>query len=113
MNTFAQFFVVVAALLSIANAWVLTGAQGGVDTDTGSRPARQNIIDMYGKDGPEWDLYIQSLAMLYSTDQRELLSYFSFSGESKCFAPTLYFEVILGRSAGQGDLSGIGTRVLP
>ena len=67
-------------LCSQAQAFVVTGATGGVNAKTGSRPFRQDILKMQRSGGPAWDLYLQALRKLQDMDQKDAVSWFQFNG---------------------------------
>ncbi|KAJ9151009.1 Di-copper centre-containing protein [Coniochaeta hoffmannii] len=58
----------------------VTGAQTGIDPNTGARPARLNINDLYTRGGPQWDLYVQALADFQAANESDESSYFQISG---------------------------------
>ena len=69
--------------LLIANAsgvysYAITGPQGGVNTDTGERPSRQDINSM---SGAALDLYILALQQFFASDQATELSYYQVAGK--------------------------------
>jgi hypothetical protein len=57
----------------------VTGATGGVNTQTGQRPSRQNL-ENFQSSGAPFDLYIQALQRFQSDDQSALLSYYQIAG---------------------------------
>lgn len=80
----------------------VTGVQAGIDPNTGARPPRLNIDDLYSRGGPQWyvalrssgcsgrhasrypdghrDLYVLALAALQADSEDDELSYFQVSG---------------------------------
>ncbi|KAK3343064.1 hypothetical protein B0H65DRAFT_576876 [Neurospora tetraspora] len=58
----------------------VVGVKTGVDSNTGQRPIRRNINDLYARGGPQWDLYILALSEMQAMDESEELSYFSLAG---------------------------------
>ncbi|KAK4450897.1 tyrosinase [Podospora aff. communis PSN243] len=73
-----------SALVALSSIpWVgaqrLVGIKAGVNPTTGERPARLNINDLM-KNGPQWDLFIQALAAVYATDQKDSLSWYQIAG---------------------------------
>ncbi|KAJ4403730.1 hypothetical protein N0V85_005028, partial [Neurospora sp. IMI 360204] len=58
----------------------VVGVKTGVDPNTGQRPIRRNINDLYARGGPQWDLYILALSEMQAMDESEELSYFSLAG---------------------------------
>ncbi|KAH8887512.1 hypothetical protein GQ53DRAFT_826939 [Thozetella sp. PMI_491] len=54
----------------------IKGVLTGIDINTGQRPSRQNINDLYSRGDTQWDLYVLSLASLQEADESEELSYF-------------------------------------
>lgn len=69
----------------IATVTSLVAAQNypitGVKVAAGAEvPRRKNINAMYNYGGPQWDLYIRSLVVLYKQDANDRLSYFQIAG---------------------------------
>ena len=71
--------VLVICLASLANAIAITGSQGGVNTDTGQRPFRQEF-STFKNSGPVFDLYILSLQQFQQQNQSAPLSYYQVAG---------------------------------
>ena len=69
----------VCLLTHCLNAFKVTGAQGGVDQQTGARPYRYDISDLQ-QSGPAFDLFILALSSFQATNQSDPLSYFQVSG---------------------------------
>lgn len=61
------------------NAYSITGITGGVNTQTGERPARRDLRDLQSS-GAAFDLYVQALAQFQSDDQSDLISYYEIAG---------------------------------
>lgn len=57
----------------------ITGATGGVDSTTGSRPLRYEI-GQFSSSGAPFDLFILSLIAFQKANQSDPLSYFQISG---------------------------------
>ncbi|EED13327.1 tyrosinase [Talaromyces stipitatus ATCC 10500] len=71
-----------AALLTLSTeiyAYGITGISGGVNYDTGERPARRDLRDLQSS-GAAFDLYIQALAQFQSDDQSDFVSYYEIAG---------------------------------
>lgn len=81
MQTNLVAFWLTVALPSIGFGFVVTGATGGLNTTTGSRPLRYDIEDFYDS-GPAWDLYLLSLHSIQHLNQSDLTSYFQISGDT-------------------------------
>ncbi|CAM1501394.1 Fc.00g105560.m01.CDS01 [Cosmosporella sp. VM-42] len=71
--------------------WMLCGAFlvnsqahysiSGVKVNSGATvPLRKNINDLQAAGGPQWDLYIRALAVLYKQDPNDQLSFFQVAG---------------------------------
>ena len=72
--------VAVAALANQVSATIpITGVRTGIQ---GTKPpARQNIVDLYNKGGPQWTLYIRALDYwYYQTDDKDPESFFQMAG---------------------------------
>ena len=67
------------AFVAVANAYAITGAQGGVNLATGQRPLRQEI-SVFQNAGPAFDLYILAFQQFAQEDQTLLLSYYQVAG---------------------------------
>ncbi|KAK3401603.1 hypothetical protein B0T20DRAFT_118549 [Sordaria brevicollis] len=77
INTFASL---AAAQQTQTTPIPVVGVKTGVDTNTGQRPTRRNINDLYARGGPQWDLYILALSEMQAMDESDELSYFSVAG---------------------------------
>lgn len=60
-------------------AYSISGASGGVNSDTGERPSRRDLRDLEAS-GPQFDLYILALAEFQNDDQSDFLSYYEVAG---------------------------------
>lgn len=69
------------AVRSTDAVYVVTGATGGVNKQTGERPVRQEIVQMQKTGGPAWDLFLLSLQAFQQKNQTEPLSWFQVSGK--------------------------------
>ncbi|GAM33797.1 hypothetical protein TCE0_013r00958 [Talaromyces pinophilus] len=67
------------ALSKQITAYSITGLSGGVNNDTGERPARLDLRDLQSS-GAAFDLYIQALAQFQADDQSDLVSYYEVAG---------------------------------
>lgn len=67
-----------AASKSVAG-YAITGVTGGVNSETGQRPARLDMRDLQSA-GPAFDLYVQALSQFQSDDQSDLVSYYEVAG---------------------------------
>ncbi|KAI9806999.1 MAG: hypothetical protein M1833_002657 [Piccolia ochrophora] len=75
----ASLYLTVSINAYRTKAYVITGPDGGVNAQTGERPARQEIRT-FQNSGPAWDLYIQALQTFQQLGQGEQLSYYQVSG---------------------------------
>ncbi|PGH28693.1 hypothetical protein GX50_08562 [[Emmonsia] crescens] len=66
-------------LLGVASAVTISGVKGGVNFQTGERPARKDINELQWS-GPEFDLYIQALTAFQEEDRNDLLSFHKIAG---------------------------------
>ena len=82
-----------AAVPSLVSAAVAvtgpSGANAGINSQTGERPFRQNILQ-FQNSGAAWDLYIQAHAQFAADGQSNQLSYYQISGE---FVDTARFSI--------------------
>ncbi|KAK1776245.1 hypothetical protein QBC45DRAFT_333352 [Copromyces sp. CBS 386.78] len=84
--TLLPIFLFINSFASLAAAQTQTtpipvvGATTGVDANTGQRPIRRNINDLYTRGGPQWDLYILALSEMQAMDESDELSYFGLAG---------------------------------
>ncbi|KUL89658.1 hypothetical protein ZTR_00412 [Talaromyces verruculosus] len=67
------------ALSKQITAYGITGLSGGVNHDTGERPARRDLRDLQSS-GAAFDLYIQALSQFQADDQSDLVSYYEVAG---------------------------------
>ncbi|MCJ1229614.1 hypothetical protein MMC12_006283 [Toensbergia leucococca] len=75
-NLFTLFrSVLFLFLVALVDAVEISGVQGGVNTFTGQRPARQDI-STFQFSGAPFDLYILSLEQFLAQDQADILSYY-------------------------------------
>lgn len=81
--TLLTSLVALVVLMCSTSAFVVTGAVGGVNTETGQRPFRLNIVTMAQIGGPAWDLYILALQQFQAKDQKDQLSFFQIAGKFK------------------------------
>lgn len=63
------------------NAYGIPGISGGVNYDTGERPARRDLRDLQSS-GAAFDLYIQALAQFQNDDQSDFVSYYEVAGKN-------------------------------
>ena len=90
-------------ILAQAPKIAVTGVQTGVNPNTGARPSRTNINDLYINGGPAWyvsltlgfnlltlfrDLYIQALLEFQAVNETDELSYFQIMGVQALIVPT-------------------------
>ncbi|KAH7635211.1 hypothetical protein B0T09DRAFT_253998 [Sordaria sp. MPI-SDFR-AT-0083] len=73
-------FILLAAAQTQTTPIPVIGVTTGVDANTGQRPIRRNVNDLYARGGPQWDLYILALSEMQATDESDELSYFSLAG---------------------------------
>ena len=78
----------VVLFVATSNSYAITGPTGGVNTNTGQRPFRQDITT-FQSSGAAWDLYILAFQNFTKTDQTKLLSYYQVSG-TKPFTISLW-----------------------
>lgn len=74
-----SLFGTVVLSAAAANSYAITGPTGGVNTNTGERPFRQEISNLQNS-GPAWDLYILAFQKFTQTDQAQQLSYYQVAG---------------------------------
>ncbi|KAF4635965.1 hypothetical protein G7Y89_g2127 [Cudoniella acicularis] len=60
-------------------SYAITGLHTGVNSQSGARPARRNILDLQN-DVPAWSLYIQALTSMQNENETSQLSYFQIAG---------------------------------
>lgn len=75
------FLAALSALSNPADAFAVTGISAGVNNETGERPFRHNINELY-MSGAAWDLFILSLREFQQVDQDDPLSYYSVAGKA-------------------------------
>jgi hypothetical protein len=80
MRGIAGAIALVALCCTTVYAFVVTGATGGNNARTGSRPFRQDLVKMHRTGGPGWDLYLQALRKFQDLEQNDALSWFQFNG---------------------------------
>ena len=73
-----------AVLAATCNSYAITGPMGGVNTNTGERPFRQEISTLQ-RSGAAWDLYILAYQQFAQTSQSQQLSYYQVAGMFKAF----------------------------
>lgn len=79
MKTLLIFLTALSAVSRTVAEYAITGVSGGVNTQTGERPARLDMRDLQSA-GPAFDLFVQALAQFQSDDQSDLISYYEISG---------------------------------
>ncbi|ESZ89927.1 hypothetical protein SBOR_9689 [Sclerotinia borealis F-4128] len=62
-----------------ASYYPISGVHTGVDTQTGARPARRDILDLQN-DVPTWSIYIQALTAFQRVPEDDQLSWFQIAG---------------------------------
>lgn len=67
------------ALSKHITAYGITGLSGGVNYNTGERPARRDLRDLQSS-GAAFDLYIQALVQFQADDQSDMVSYYEVAG---------------------------------
>ena len=58
----------------------IRGVMGGVNKETGERPARRDITELQSS-GPAFDLYVLALKEFQEDDRDDILSYYKVAGE--------------------------------
>lgn len=76
-RTNAAFLLLLTSTIAIA--FEISGATGGIDATTGARPSRYEI-SQFSQSGPAWSLFILALYEIQRTNQWDPLSYFSIAG---------------------------------
>lgn len=71
------FFSVVEQTFAFVH---IRGVAGGVNEETGERPARRDITE-FQESGPAFDLYILALKEFQEQDRNDILSYYQVAGE--------------------------------
>ena len=66
-------------LAATCESYAITGPTGGVNTNTGQRPFRQEI-STFQTSGAAWDLYILAFQQFTQTAQSQQLSYYQVAG---------------------------------
>ena len=77
-----------SAISKSAVGYAITGVTGGVNSETGQRPARLDMRDLQSA-GPAFDLYVQAISQFQSDDQSDLLSYYEVAGILLIFSQVL------------------------
>ncbi|OAA63847.1 putative domain, di-copper centre [Cordyceps fumosorosea ARSEF 2679] len=95
---FAAATLLLTRLPTITAAIIVTGVP--VASTAPTVPPRQNIVDLYAKGGPQWDLYIQALASMQATDMTDPESYFQISAIHG--APAMEYDNTGPRKTGGG-----------
>lgn len=80
-SIFLLAIVALHAAIGRSNAYIVTGATGNINKETGQRPFRQDIVKMYKAAGPTWDLFLLSLQAIQAKNQSDQLSWYQVSGE--------------------------------
>ena len=81
ISQWQSIILALACFIQFSSSFHVTGARGGRNASTGSRPFRLEIRDL-AQAGPAWDLYIQALSQMQAKPQSDPLSYFQIAGES-------------------------------
>lgn len=89
--------VTLIALSKQITAYGITGLSGGVNYDTGERPARRDLRDLQSS-GAAFDLYIQALAQFQADDQSDMLSYYEVSGMRQLEVSKNHVDLVLMRT---------------
>jgi tyrosinase len=79
MKTNLLLLTLLSAVSKSVVGYAITGVSGGVNSDTGQRPARLDMRDLQSA-GPAFDLYVQALSQFQSDDQSDLVSYYEVAG---------------------------------
>jgi len=61
-------------------SYPIVGVKTGINFNTGALPLRQEIDTWMTTNPDQLNLYLQALAKLQATDQRDWLSYFQIAG---------------------------------
>ncbi|TVY16673.1 Polyphenol oxidase 1 [Lachnellula arida] len=80
VQSFCTIALATLAYIHRVNAgFPITGVQTGVNSEFGTVPSRQNILDLYN-DEAQFSLYIQALNSFQQVDENNLTSYFQVAG---------------------------------
>lgn len=84
MLLISHFFVLFLATLAAAGSactrrYVITGATGGVNQNTGERPLKQDIQD-FKNSGAAFDLFVLALQNIQQRSQNDTFSWYQFAG---------------------------------
>ncbi|CRG91699.1 hypothetical protein PISL3812_08750 [Talaromyces islandicus] len=79
MKASLLLLISLSALSKSAVGYAITGVSGGVNSETGERPARLDMRSLQSA-GPAFDLFVQALSQFQSDDQSDLISYYEVAG---------------------------------
>ena len=96
VRSWTLFATLATCFAPVLGRYAITGVKTGINSATGARPARKNILDLQN-DVPTWyllllvvvlssllmlhrSLYIQALVKMQQTPEDELLSWFQVAG---------------------------------